>query len=514
MALGLAATIATAGLVVLFAGYLADAEWGWDDWGAVVISVWLGILFFILAWYVERDADQRAEAVANAELITSMGFLEMSAARSFAGHDHQALRIAADARAALQHYPSADERRQEALIETVENSYSDLAFGTFARADALPRSVWNQLCEGDQAVQREADVLAAGLGRHASGQQRERLADMAAHVRFVQRIGAAVRDKSGHQVGGGGGCPTHDLDEIWIEPPPKPKEGAREEAPKRLEPIEQIERLERLYSRELTVVKEWAVLRRAADPQELPDGTKPPATVSCSATLLEDLSQVREWYAPWYVKWDPADRSFKPVNVHRDPLTEAAAMDTLVPDRLLPLYPQPLAHGSVPEGMRTTAIANLCHLLHRQTPTTVCVLVHELATQQKHRHVVLDGNHRLAAALSIHDEALAAARARGEQDEFTSPVRVLAFVISEKEPIDDEAWQKVDFDTPGGRVTKLWKWNGFTPDVGLIRGTWLPPALRANQDWRNERPGLRDHVRWAVRRWTRRLLTVGRRRGS
>lgn len=58
------------------------------------------------------------------------------------------------------------------------------------------------------------------------------------------------------------------------------------------------------------------------------------------------------------------------------------------------------------------------------------------------------------AALNIYDEALAAAQAREDQDVFTSPVRVLAFIISGREPIGKEASQEVKYEVPKGRTTK------------------------------------------------------------
>ena len=421
-------------------------QWGWDDWGALANSIWLGFLFFGLATWVGRGSERRATAVADAELITSMGSLAMSSARSFAGHDQQALRIAADARAALQQYPQASEAQQKQLVETIENSYSDLAFGTFSRADALPRSVWDQLCQGAEAVQQEADRLVRELrswtnwrGKHTEDRCTE-LAGMAAHVRFVQRIGVEIR--AAHLVRG-----VRELAGIWTEP--------ADPQPRVLSSTEQLHRLACLYRRELTVVKQWRVLDAHSE------------RLSCRAILVDDLGQIGDWAAPWYVTWDPDGDRFRPVNVLGGELEEAASQDRIAEDDgRLPLYPEPLRHGQLPEGMRTRAIANLCELLRRQRPVTVCVLGYDLRNGDGGvTRVVLDGNHRLAAALRIVEEDPPGATA-----DTTPPLRVLTFLIREEgAPVDDETSNEEQFPD--------WApWRGFTPDIGLIRGTWKPPA--------------------------------------
>ena len=434
------------------------ADWEGDDWGALAISMWLSAGFFGLALLVGRKGQQRAEAVANGTLVTSMGSLAMSSARSFAGENEQALRIAADARAALQHYAFAGRSEQRALVATVEDSYSDLAFGTFSRADALPRSVWDELCHGAAAVQQDAEALRKKLHWWQKDRKGE-LAAMAANVRFVLRVGQEVRGSSGLTEN----CVLVD---VWRKGARKDDEEPDAPDAERLTPDDQVQRLQCLYRRELTVVKLWDVLHTAVR-------ASPPG-LTCSVELLHDLRVAKSWHAPWYVKLDARDGLFKPVNVQGVGLAEAAATDELAQDQSLPLYPEALEHGSVPEGMRTTAIGNLRRLLQGRQPTTVCVLVYDLLpearylsfSQRRGKRVVLDGNHRLAAALSIYDEAVKAARTSGKEAEFSSPVRVLAFVISENRPIDAGAADPENY--------KGWNWRGFTPDIGLIRGTWRP----------------------------------------
>jgi len=143
----------------LVAQRLDSEQWKWDDWAAVVSAVLLGSLFFVLALIVGSDGARRARAVADAELMTSIGGLHMSSARSFAGSDQQALRIAASARAALQHFANAGAAEQQSLIKTIEDAYSDLVFGTFSRPDVGPRPA-----SGGPEIPRLAGVLARRRG--------------------------------------------------------------------------------------------------------------------------------------------------------------------------------------------------------------------------------------------------------------------------------------------------------------------------------------------------------------
>jgi hypothetical protein len=90
---------------------------------------------------------------------------------------------------------------------------------------------------------------------------------------------------------------------------------------------------------------------------------------------------------------------------------------------------------------------------------TVCVLLYEFAgdsTGDRPAPLVLDGNHRLAGALRLAKESPPDERAG-------CPIRVLAFVVTEREPIDTYV--------PPDTVERApdWHWHGFTPDVENIR---------------------------------------------
>jgi hypothetical protein len=285
--------------------------------------------------------------------------------------------------------------------------------------------------------------------------QRLELRGLAAHVRFVRRIGQAVRvpaaARSARLPDG-----YRRLDEIWWDR----DEFAETEV--ELGPKERLERLRCLYNRELTVLKKWEVLLDSAE------------HLACSAELVEDLTLVDDWLAPWYVvpETDVSRDStagaatLRPVNVLGEDLTEAAAADQLIDRGTFPVYPDPLRHGHLPKGLRTVAIQTLCELLGRQSPVTVCVLAYDAVSPDgKTLRLVLDGNHRLAAARRIFADWR-----RPATDAQHPPVRVLVFAISELVKVDTRV-QDADVK-PGQR--KFLPWWGFTPDITLLHGTAYP----------------------------------------
>jgi hypothetical protein len=421
-----AASVVPAAVSLLLAHWYRG-EWHSNDWGALFGSFWLSIVFFVLAWMVGRKGQQRAEAVANAELITSIGILAMSSARSFAGHDQQALRMAADARAAMQHYSSAGDVEQKLLIAEIKDAYSDLAFGTVARADALPRSTWTGLCEGAQAVVEEATVLARNVG-HRSGDKQDAIDEMASHISFVRGLGMEIRKRPSFDIRAGKGHVLH----LWPA-----ADGVDQKI--------RVERIRELYNRELTVVRDWELLGRNAHKLE--------CYISINVISDTDL-----WYTPWYVEVSQDGGLLKPVNVLHNRLGEAesARRDVIQFRPEIEIYPEPIRHCNVPDEMRTAAINNLVRLLEVERFLTVCVLRYDLDLHDETRSIVLDGNHRLAAARKIYAD-------RGSSGSRGGFIHVLSFVIKEIEPIIDAA-SSVDSGREG------WNWHGFTPDISLMHG--------------------------------------------
>ncbi|MFI5955722.1 hypothetical protein [Cryptosporangium sp. NPDC051539] len=405
-------------------------EWHWNDWVAQVSQIVTGLIFFGLAWFVGRSSENRSLVSANAELITSIGALSMSSARSYAGHDAQALRIAADARAALQHYPRADWREQQRLLASITDAYSDLTFGTFTRAQGLPRSIWDGLYVGAGDVLDDVEKLVERYpGKHPARAELEQMLD---HICFVRNLGAAVRENGALQRTTAGPRP---LTEIWQKP------GGNG----RYSPAERLMHLRRLYRRELTVVADWSVLEREPD------------AVVCGA-VLRDIADSDTWLSPWYVVEE--NGHLEAVNVLHQPLgnRDVALTGSFDASARVNLFPRPLFHSILPAGFRTAAIQSHVDVLESSLPVTVCVLTYELiCADGVRRRVVLDGNHRLAAARVIAERLSA--------DGEPAVVRVLDFEICERKAIDTPAASELE-------ELKDWKWNGFTPDIDNVRGAW------------------------------------------
>ncbi|MEV4282080.1 hypothetical protein [Actinoplanes xinjiangensis] len=410
-------------------GWLAgtlDPAWHWGDWMAQTTQVVTAIIFFGLAMLVGRRGDRRAEALANSELITSMGALSMSSARSFAGHDAQALRIAADARAALQHYSRASRAEQSKLAAKITDSYSDLTFGTFARAHALPRSVWAGLKDGAADLVNDARALADGYGAHDTDRRAE-LQSMIHHITFAVSVGQAIIRQS--QLTG---AHSRQLTRI---------------AGKDTDALDRLNRLRMLYRRELTVIAEWDVLLRAHQ------------HVVCSV-YIHDPTATSDWLAPWYLKRSDDRATLTPVNVRNDKLTEPARHDRIDYSPGIPVYPRPVTFGGLPPGLRTKGIENQVRLLRKAIVPTVCVLTYELICGDgRTRRLVLDGNHRLAGAHQI------------AKSDPSSSMRILEFRITENEVIDTECHRAFRADASSDKDGD-WVWKGFTPDVGTIRAAF------------------------------------------
>ncbi|WP_140395006.1 ParB N-terminal domain-containing protein [Arthrobacter sedimenti] len=431
---------------ILLSAVIFDASnWTYTDLANFLISVILSVYFLFLAQRLNWRAEERAEAVANADLITSTGVLAMNSARSLSGSESAALRVAADARAALQHYPAANQARQEDLRASVVNAYNDLAFSVFLRAGTLARSVWARLCEGTADVIRETDELVFSPSKRIRDKELMRVAD---HIGFIEMLGRALR-KNGEV--GVAVFESISLPAVWdpLTTIDSRRPPVRRSA--RTETIHRLNRFEMLYQDELTVLHDWSTLRDNAD------------RLSCEVELV-DSAATDEWLAPWFVG-QGTDGSARPVNVLNCELEERAKYDTLRINATTPRWPQALKHGEIPEGMRATSIDNLCQVLEAQPTPIICVLAYELYinghTGEKKR-VVLDGNHRLAAA-----RRLSLTPGSSDRTHHSHGFKVLTFLIRELRPINSVV-------SAGGRKKHPYEWKGFTPDIGLIRGTWRP----------------------------------------
>ncbi|WP_203989015.1 hypothetical protein [Sphaerisporangium rufum] len=434
--LWLAAMLLAAGGPLLLAWLAISREpkqWHWNDWVNQFTQIAAGVIFFALASLFGRKSEKRSEALANAELITSMGILSTSSARAYAGNDAQAIRIAADARAALQHYPRARYEEQCRLISKIVDSYSDLVFGTFSRADGLPRSIWAGLLAGAVDVIADAQQLADRTGRRHHSRKRQ-LVDMVEHVRFAIDMGGELREADEVVTRTPTGTsPPRDLEEVW-----------RKEYGGSSESLSRVSRLEVLYRRELTVAHNWNVLKENAE------------KLKCSAAL-HDIWDTDDWFSPWFVR-RLGNGLLEAVNVVGHSLANEPARFDRIPDTpQVPVHPIPLKHSEIPRGMRDTTIANHCRVLETAAANTICVLTYRVKCFDRiPRRIVLDGNHRLAAA-----RRLAASPGARLQ-----PIRVLEFLIDEHE--------RLDLMMPPPEDFKYWKWHGFTPDVQVVRSFGRP----------------------------------------
>jgi hypothetical protein len=440
--------------VALIAAVEDRDNWTLSDWANLLISLALSLYFLLLAQYLNRNAQNRAEAVADADLLTSLGRLAMNSARSLDSAAGPALRVAADSMAAIEHYDAAPEATRRQLARAVEDAYIDLAFSTIARADSLARSVWMRLCEGTASLIKALDHLAYD----PTGRELNRdLVDACSHICFVEALGRAIHDYSGAPLDRVDSVPL----DVW-DPSRLPESVGRSHRITQLGTTTyRLDRFKTLYRHELTVKHNWDILHDSPD------------LLTCAVELV-DVAKTADWLAPWYVH----PEEDKPVNVLRGDLNERAKHDELHVTAETPRWPKALQHGRLPGGMRTAGIESLCRLLESQGSPTICVLAYDIVVETGvTMRVVLDGNHRLAAARKV---SLGPA---SEPAQNARRFRVLAFVLRETEavlhasanggPSPLDRWTNdMDFKHPDGEP--VGPYRGFTPDLSLLRGSWLP----------------------------------------
>jgi hypothetical protein len=422
--LGLLAAIVIP-ILIGIASYILDPEqWRWDDWGGTANSVVLAAIFFLLAWLVNREAEARSTAVANAALLTTVGQLTMTSTRTFGGFDEQALRIATDALSALQHYPLAGESQRSELLAAIADAYTNLSFGSLSRAPVLPRSTWDKILEGAEGVGKRLEELPWSSQPLPSDPHDPGLAmardprRVSTHIEFVMNVAKALRRRGTENV-------KRDCIDASVT----------------------IEDLEFLYRHELTVIKDWKVLE---DQQ---------GDLECSVKL-HDASSIAHWYTPWYIKGDVGKPV--PTNVVEHELQETAAWNQIVEDRRLPelpRHPRPLTYAQLPGGFRTSPIGRMADILAKSPLPLVTCLVYELKVDDGGPFcTVVDGNHRVAAARLFSQRSAEKQNPAGENQ---APALLLTYLIKEKQPITTH--------TLTDRGKELWVWHGFTPDIALLR---------------------------------------------
>lgn len=296
--------------------------------------------------------------------------------------------LAPEALAGLHLFPFADRDQMLMFLDAVEAGYSALTLHVFPNSRLLPEAACKR-------VQADGLALARALGDLVSSQPDEGVA------RRLQAVSDHVRV-------------CLDFQRAWRAgkvPPAIPPE-----------------RVEVIYRGHLQVDHAWS------DP-----------TVSQLRVTVEyaDLAAAMEWHAPWYLK--EQDGLYFEVGYHtrrhqgqpfraKSPLTQA----------------RPLQHGVLATlPLRRDGIRRMQQVLLNTRPEAIVVLAYRLASGAV---VVLDGNHRLAAAIRL-----------SRLGRLPSLERVIAFVLTEghgeSTPASHERWSPPHVD----------RWEGFNPDVQMLR---------------------------------------------
>jgi hypothetical protein len=194
--------------------------------------------------------------------------------------------------------------------------------------------------------------------------------------------------------------------------------------------------LQALYRRDLLVHHNWS-----APGAELMQGS-----VEAHSSVF-DLS---EYYSPWYISRE--DGGLLDVDYTGTP----RAPHILQQDEpQLPAWPKPIQHKQVlGTGFRSRSIAHMREVLKMSSPRGMALLAYELPDG---RRLILDGNHRLAAALQLARDG------KWHIPDLLPPL-VVVFVLHEMSghPPQGESQRR----TSSGA---LQQWTGFNPDVELLR---------------------------------------------
>lgn len=436
-------TLLTLGLIVvvlslaLFA-YLSDqGNWTVADWISMLIAIAVGIYFFILSLFVGNDAQKRARAVANAALITSAGSLGANGARSILGSAESALKVSVDSRAALQHCRYADPSARKDLLEAIVDAYNDLMFSIFFDGRSSSRSVFDRLVSGVDDVVVELRKVAT---RDIVDDDPEYVQEVIEHLKFIRSLSKSVRQFPWSNCGD---VEVRSVEFDWgdgggeaVGRAPDQREEYGEAMRKRLA------RLEMLYRRELTVAHNWSKLSENA------------RFIDCRVEIVDCLATA-DWAAPWYVA-DRGDGIFGPVSYDKSRLAEQSEFDTVEVRENTPVWPSPVRHGSLPAGLRESEIEKFVNFIDTQNYSSIVVLVYELGQtddEKRSTRLVLDGNHRLAAA-----RRKAQTSSGNESAVLQNGHQVIAFVIRE-----------IGLDGYEGICDSSKVLEGFNPDVDQLK---------------------------------------------
>lgn len=399
--------VATAAAIVLAAITQEPGQWHWDDWASVGITAVVGVLFGVLAWIVGRRQGQVIEGVANATLRDKAGAMGTDSLRVICGPLDLSLHIGRDALSAMPLFSLAGAADQQMFAYEVVASYSSLLLNSFPKSTSLPLgSIRRVHDDGDRLAESLEHVVVAGPTEEAIA--------VGSFIRQCLEI-----DEAGRRL-------------------------IASEGVTRVLPLPQ-HFIPMLYADELLVYHNWN-----ADHMD---------ETHHAVELRRGLAEVATYYAPWYIGSDGTSEV---------DYTGARRADSRTHDPAttcdLPRWPNPLTHRQVlscreyRHDFIRRMEAHLAKLREDQgAPPSFALLVYQLPDGSR---MILDGNHRLSAALRLEGP--------------TSDLLLYCFVVGEglHPPSSDE--QVVEHKDAPPQM-----YRGFNPDVERLRTAVAVDASRS-----------------------------------
>lgn len=389
-------TVALAVAVALAAQAAEPKQWHWDDWAAVAIAALLGTFFLLLTGLLQRRHSALSKALADAALQDKIGHIANSSIKTVSGDDEWSLHVARDAVAAMPLFNLATEAERRRLLVTVQDAYGALTLNTFIRGATLPIPVRQRLADDGQAL---IASLRTAAEDHRNRPLRDDLNDTGDYLTTCLGILEHLHRPT---------TPAPVLSHHWLQT---------------------------VYRNDLLVYAEWDADHIDA--------------LTVTVETVADITVLDGYHAPWYVH--PQPDGLQEVNYAN--LVEATTILTHAPSDT-PVWPQALTHAQVrASGLRANSINRMRHFMTLGNFRSFAVLVYQLADG---RRIILDGNHRTAAALRDHSKLHGQGWA------------AVAFILRESNgsaipdglsPIRARSAATGACDT----------WTGFNPDVALLQ---------------------------------------------
>lgn len=393
------------GVIVVAVGIALGAlaidrrEWQVDDWAATVMAVALGFVFLGLAQWLQRSADRRSAAMATSALRGHIGQMITSGALSL-GDVERTVEVGRHALTAVPLFEIASAEGQHEYLDAIEQVYGSMTLNVFPSSRTLPSAACKQLHADGAKLIRD---LVAVAERPANRRWTGRLRELAGFVKTCL-----------------------DLEEWFRQPGKDP-------------PDLDVDTMRRLYREELRVYAAWS------------DPTVAAGTATEVAVYETDVVQLEQCFSPWYLRQDAHGY------VEVDYSGKSLGGPPIVSERALPVYAEPLRHSTILalRRLRRESIEKMGSLLKELDHPVITVFLYRLAGSEE--RVVLDGNHRLAAALQL--------------SQWDDHPAVVVFELQEGSA-EGARLHHAPFD--GDR-----SWSGFNPDVEHVRDVTARAARRA-----------------------------------